>query len=120
MRCDLEKGKSISHHLLYRGDVVSKDVTAALTAIKARQTVQFVDWSSTGFKVGVCDEPPGYFPGGDLAKVSKSVCLLSNTTAIGAAWGALNHKFDLLFSKHAFIHRYAREGMEQVSIHEGV
>jgi hypothetical protein len=37
--------------LLYRGDVVPKDVNAAIAAIKAAKTVQFVEWCPTGFKV---------------------------------------------------------------------
>jgi hypothetical protein len=51
-------------------------------------------------------------PGGDLAKVSRSLCMLSNTTAIAAAWSRLDHKFDLLYSKRAFVHWYVGEGME--------
>ena len=52
-------------------------------------------------------------PGGDLAKVSRSVCMLSNTTAIASAWGRLDRKFDLLYSKRAFVHWYVGEGMEE-------
>jgi hypothetical protein len=37
--------------LLYRGDVVPKDVNSAIAAIKNKRTVQFVDWCPTGFKV---------------------------------------------------------------------
>jgi hypothetical protein len=38
--------------LLYRGDVVPKDVQAAVASIKTKRTIQFVDWCPTGFKVG--------------------------------------------------------------------
>ena len=34
-----------------RGDVAPKDVNATIAKIKARRTVQFVDWCPTGFKV---------------------------------------------------------------------
>lgn len=37
--------------LLYRGDVVPKDVNAAIASIKTKRTIQFVDWCPTGFKV---------------------------------------------------------------------
>ena len=37
--------------LLYRGDVVPKDVNTAIAAIKNKRSVQFVDWCPTGFKV---------------------------------------------------------------------
>lgn len=37
--------------LLYRGDVVPKDVNASIASIKTKRTIQFVDWCPTGFKV---------------------------------------------------------------------
>ena len=37
--------------LLYRGDVVPKDVNAAIAAMKAKTSIAFVDWCPTGFKV---------------------------------------------------------------------
>ena len=40
-------------------------------------------------------------------------CMLSNTTAIAEAWSALSHKFDLMYSKRAFVHWYVGEGMEE-------
>jgi tubulin alpha len=39
--------------------------------------------------------------------------MLSNTTAIAEAWSALSHKFDLMYSKRAFVHWYVGEGMEE-------
>ncbi len=37
-----------------------------------------------------------------------------STTAISSAWSRLDHKFDLLYSKRAFVHWYVGEGMEEV------
>ena len=65
---------------------------------------QFVDWCPTGFKVGINYQPPTVVPGGDLAKVQRAVCMLSNTTAIAEAWARLDHKFDLMYAKRAFVH----------------
>merc|ERR1719297_11558 len=64
--------------MLYRGDVVPKDVNAAIATIKTKRTIQFVDWCPTGFKVGINYQPPTVVPGGDLAKVQRAVCMLSN------------------------------------------
>ncbi|KAH7887586.1 tubulin alpha [Phlebopus sp. FC_14] len=113
VKCDPREGKYMACALLYRGDVVPKDVNAAVSIIKTRRTIQFVDWCPTGFKLGICNEPPAHIPGGDLAKVSRSMCMLSNTTAISSAWSRLDHKFDLLYSKRAFVHWYVGEGMEE-------
>src|ERR1700743_2575894 len=52
-------------------------------------------------------------PGGELAKVDRSVSMLSNTTAIAEAWSRLDHKFDLMYSKRAFVHWFVGEGMEE-------
>ncbi len=75
-------GKYMACCMLYRGDVVPKDVNAAITTIKTKRTIQFVDWCPTGFKVGINFQPPTVVPGGDLAKVQRAVCMLSSTTAI--------------------------------------
>ena len=51
VKCDPRHGKYMACCLLYRGDVVPKDVNSAIAAIKNKRTVQFVDWCPTGFKV---------------------------------------------------------------------
>ena len=75
--------------------------------------VSFVDWSPTGFKVGINYQPPTVVPGGDLAKVMRAVCMISNTTAIAEVFSRIDHKFDLMYSKRAFVHWYVGEGMEE-------
>ena len=113
VKCDPRKGKYMACCLLYRGDVVPKDVNAAIASIKVQKSIQFVDWCPTGFKVGINYQPPTVVPGGDLAKVHRAVCCLSNTTAIMEAWARLDHKFDLMYAKRAFVHWYVGEGMEE-------
>ncbi|XP_072035547.1 tubulin alpha chain-like [Amphiura filiformis] len=113
VKCNPRHGKYIACCLLYRGDVVPKDVNAAIATIKTKRTIQFVDWCPTGFKVGINYQPPTVVPGGDLAKVQRAVCMLSSTTAIAEAWARLDHKFDLMYAKRAFVHWYVGEGMEE-------
>ncbi|KRZ31932.1 Tubulin alpha-3 chain [Trichinella pseudospiralis] len=113
VKCDPRHGKYMAVCLLYRGDVVPKDVNAAIGNIKTKRTIQFVDWCPTGFKVGINYQPPTVVPGGDLAKVPRALCMLSNTTAISEAWARLDHKFDLMYAKRAFVHWYVGEGMEE-------
>nr|CAD7416473.1 unnamed protein product [Timema poppensis] len=189
VKCDPRHGKYMACCMLYRGDVVPKDVNAAIATIKTKRSIQFVDWCPTGFKVtsysrvniqgwyqlpatmlgwyklpatnssawwrpgkgpegclhalqhdteyivginyqpptavpggdlatvqravGINYQPPTAVPGGDLAKVQRAVCMLSNTTAIAEAWARLDHKFDLMYAKRAFVHWYVGEGMEE-------
>lgn len=44
VKCDPRHGKYMACCLMYRGDVVPKDVNAAVATIKTKRTVQFVDW----------------------------------------------------------------------------
>ncbi len=79
----------------------------------SRKTIQFVDWSPTGFKCGINNEPPSVMPGSQIAKVPRSVTLIANTTAIAEVFSRIDHKFDLMYAKRAFVHWFVGEGMEE-------
>merc|ERR1711899_501919 len=64
-------------------------------------------------KCGINYQPPTVVPGGDLAKVMRAVCMISNSTAIAEVFSRIDHKFDLMYSKRAFVHWYVGEGMEE-------
>lgn len=113
VKCDPRHGKYIACCLMYRGDVVPKDVNVAVSSVKTKRTIQFVDWSPAGFKVGINYQPPTVVPGGDLAKLQRAVCMISNSTAIAEVFNRLDHKFDLMYAKRAFVHWYVGEGMEE-------
>jgi tubulin alpha len=112
-KCDPRHGKYMACCLMYRGDVIPKDVTAAVATIKTKSTIQFVDWCPTGFKVGVNFQPPSVVPGGDLAKVTRACSMSSNTTSVAEVFARLDAKFDLMYAKRAFVHWYVGEGMEE-------
>ncbi|KAH9625088.1 hypothetical protein KSS87_001532 [Heliosperma pusillum] len=67
----------------------------------------------TGFKCGINYQPPTVVPGGDLAKVQRAVCMISNNTAVAEVFARIDHKFDLMYAKRAFVHWYVGEGMEE-------
>lgn len=73
VKCDPRNGKYMATCLLYRGDVVPKDAHGAVATLKTKRTIQFVDWCPTGFKLGICFQPPEQVPNGDLAKVNRAV-----------------------------------------------
>merc|ERR1712080_87679 len=64
-------------------------------------------------KCGINYQPPTVVPGGDLAKVMRAVCMISNSTAIAEVFSRIDHKFDLMYAKRAFVHWYVGEGMEE-------
>lgn len=113
IKCDPRHGKYMACCLMYRGDVVPKDICTSISSIKTNRSIQFVDWCPTGFKCGINYQPPTAVPGGDLAKVMRSVCMMSNTTAVAEVFSRLDHKFDLMYAKRAFVHWYVGEGMEE-------
>jgi hypothetical protein len=39
-------------------------------------------------------------------QVQRAVCALTNTTAVCEAWARLDHKFDLMYAKRAFVFWY--------------
>ncbi|KAI8067937.1 tubulin alpha-1B chain [Gongronella butleri] len=113
VKCEPTGAKYMSCTLLYRGDIAITETTKALQKIRSMRTVQFVDWSPTGFKVGVNAAPPAVAPGTGLSPVPRALCSLANSTAICDAWLRLDSKFDLMYAKRAFVHWYVGEGMEE-------
>jgi len=112
-RCNPVNGKYVSCCLLYRGDVVTKDVNQAITSVRTKAGVQIVDWSPCPFKIGINNRLPHVIKGADMAPVDKSVALLSNSTSIAEVFARTNQKFDLMYAKRAFVHWYVSEGMEE-------
>jgi len=111
--CDPRHGKYMACCLMYRGDIVPKSVTQAVSTMKTKSTVQFVDWSPCGFKCGINAQPPTSIPDGVMASVQRAVCMISNSTAIAEVFARINTKFDLMYAKRAFVHWYVGEGMEE-------
>jgi len=118
-KCEPHKGKYMSCCMMYRGDVAPKDICTAIAAVKAsKRAIQFVDWIPTGFKCGINSQAPFAVPGADMAAVKRAVCMISNSTAIAQVFSRIDHKFDLMYGKRAFVHWYVSEGMEESEFSE--
>ncbi|KAI7992089.1 Tubulin alpha chain [Camellia lanceoleosa] len=91
-KCDPRHSKYMACCLVYCGDVVPKDVSAAC---------------------GINYQPPTVVPGGDLAMVQRAVCMISNSTSVAEVFSRIDHKFNLMYAKRAFVHWYVGEGMEE-------
>jgi len=99
--------------LLYRGDIVVKDMNASVATIKTKPSVKVVDWNPTGFKQGVNSQEPIQPEDSDMAPTARAVLNISNNTAIKSCFENIDHKFDLMYAKRAFVHWYVGEGMEE-------
>merc|ERR1712176_1048251 len=79
--------------------------------VKNKRTVQFVDWCPTGFKCGINTQEPHEVADGDIEKSKRACCMVANNTAIAETLSRIDHKFDLMYAKRAFVHWYVGEGM---------
>ena len=43
----------------------------------------------------------------------RAVCMIRNSTAIAEVFSRIEHKFDLMYSKRAFVYWYVGECMEE-------
>ena len=111
-------GKYMACCMMYRGDVTPKEVGQAVSVIRTKRTIQFVDWSPTGFKTGINSHIPTVVPNGALAPHKRSVAMIANTSAIGQVFNRMDKKFDLLYAKRAFVHWFVGEGMEEGELAE--
>lgn len=112
LKCNVERGKYMAICMLYRGKVEPRDIIVATQEVKKR-VIRFVNWCPTGFKIGINHQPPVVVPGSGLFYRNAAVCSIANTTAVGESWARINYKFDLLFSKRAYVHWYLSEGMDE-------
>ncbi|XWS44287.1 hypothetical protein CRYUN_Cryun15aG0031900 [Craigia yunnanensis] len=80
--------------------------------MESKSTIQFIG-AQLGSNVVLTTSP--VVPGGDLAKVQRVVCMISNSTSVAEVFSRIYHKFDLMYSKRAFVHWYVGEGMRKLS-----
>jgi len=110
--CNPEYGKYIASSLNYRGIIPGHAINTALAGVRKRFDVEFVDWSPTGFKIGIHSEPPKIPAGCKIEIGSQSCTMLANHTALRYVYRRIAHRFDSMFAKQAFLHWYQGCGME--------
>merc|ERR1712110_916893 len=117
IKCDprftSEGAQYLSICLLYRGDVVTNDMNAAVATLKTKKTVKIVDWNPTGFKNGLNFQKPVIPDDGDMAPTERALLNICNNTSISTCFQTIDQKFDLMYDKRAFVHWYVGEGMEE-------
>ncbi|KAJ0463976.1 putative tubulin [Helianthus annuus] len=106
-KCDPRHGKHMACCLMFRGDVIPKDINAGVATIQTQRT------APAWFKCTINYQAPMVVPGGDLAKVQIVVCMISNNTSVPWVFSRIDHKFDLMYSKRVFVHWFVGEGMEE-------
>ena len=80
---DAEEDKYMAVNLNYRGQVKAKEANATLQWLKTNQDVTFMEWVSTGFKVGLNEIPAARDGDHDKAALfDRNVVMIGNNTAI--------------------------------------
>ncbi len=99
--------------LLYRGDVVPKDVNAAVGGHQDKANNPVRRLVPNWLQVGYMQRAARAYSRWGLGEGDSQSLHAVEHTAISSAWSRLDHKFDLLYSKRAFVHWYVGEGMEE-------
>lgn len=98
---------------MYRGMFNHPDIVKELYSIRQNKMAKFVDWVPSAFKVAVSHTRPYMVsPEGKFEQGSKSVCTLSNYTAIQDIFGRTSLLFDKMYNYRAFVHWYVGEGLD--------
>ncbi|XP_055907740.1 tubulin alpha-1C chain-like [Eupeodes corollae] len=118
IRCNPARGKYMSCVLLYRGNVESSEINSSIKIMKSRGCLNFVDWSPTGFKIGLNSMPPCAVYGGDIGPTDRAMMALTNNTAVKIAWCRMLSKYNQLFNRRAFLHHFMSEGLEESTFRE--
>ena len=75
-----------------------RDASKPNLIILCRSDVNFVEWVPTGTKSGINNQAPTVFEDDDMAAVSRSVTMLSNTTA-GTVFRFAHSSIIIIFSR---------------------
>lgn len=104
----LKTRQNISLAVMYRGNVLSDNVRFALLEAQRQELYQLMDWVPNGLWFDLnknilkqTDSPP------------RSATTFFNSPYIAAVHEVVAHKFDLAYSKRAFVHWFVKCGAEE-------
>ena len=117
---DPSNGRFMSCCLMYRGDVHPNEICPCTSNIKSNKLIKFVDWCPTGFKCGINPKIPACIHESQIAQAIRSLCMISNSTAISEIFAKQCYKFDRMYAKRAFTHSFVGEGMESGEFSEAI
>lgn len=93
-KCNPELGKYIACFMMYREDIIPKDVNGSIALIKNINSIKFVDWVPIGFKYGINYQSSTVIQGGEIGNVMRSLCMISNSNSISQVFSKICRKFD--------------------------
>ena len=108
--------------LYFRGECKHKEVNAIVRWLKMNKKVADIECATEGIKIGYPTRDPIFidYDKDDMQKFRYGVVMIGNNTAITERFfhQRIYRKFDLMYSQKAYVHWYAREGMEMSEFEE--
>lgn len=107
---DPRSGMFLAASIIYRGDVPTQQVDEETLRIQTQYSNNFVDWIPHNVKTACVDVPHDGF--------TRSATMICNTTAIVGMFERIQHNFEVMYKKNAFLHWYTACGMEEATFSE--
>ena len=98
--------------MLFKGESNPMEINTTLQKVKRTRSLQFVKYVGHGIKLGIFPNRQTVLKRSEMPKLARSMCMLTNSSSIRRMWRKMNHTFDMLYGKSAFIHHYYEEGLE--------
>lgn len=112
LKCNPKDGSLAGCSLMYRGDCILKDIYSVTQNMKNESTIKVCDWAPLNYnKISLNNKGNQYLPPSDMAKTTRSLCMMSNNSSIANIFSTIDRKFDCLYNYRAFVHWYVGEGM---------
>ncbi|OMJ71615.1 hypothetical protein SteCoe_30109 [Stentor coeruleus] len=111
-KCETSFGKYMAASLQCRGDYVPKDICCAMSNVKIRRRIEFVDWCPTGLKCGIDYKIPEIFPKSEVFKIKKHIFLCCNNSAISDIFNRVLYKFDVAYANKVCLDKLGQEGFD--------
>lgn len=103
---EMNQGRYISCSMLYRGNIIPRDVYESISLLNAKKLNKFVDYSKTRYKIGISSKLPASVPGSNNGMPQRALCMFANTTSVSSMFYQIIKKFRLLYSRKAFTHLF--------------
>ena len=112
LKCNPRHGSLAGCSLMYRGDCILKEIISVTQNMKNESTIKICDWTPTGIKISLNNKGNQYLPTSDMAKTTRSLCMMSNNSSIADIFSRIDHKYDCLYTRRAFVHWYVGWGLD--------
>lgn len=100
--------------LMYRTQsYIFNEAVASVRELIDNKQIKFVDWSPTGVKVGANSQPSLIQKSSGYETSPLTLNILQNNMRVDTIFGRVNHKFDIMYAKRAFVHWYVGEGLDE-------